>query len=47
MMSLVAGLSIVTKAGIDPKIAGCVAIVGALLTGLHSRLKCDTHQKST
>jgi hypothetical protein len=45
VMSLVAGLSIVTKAGVDPKIAGWVAIVGALLTGLHSRLKCDPHQK--
>ncbi|MEQ5842987.1 hypothetical protein N0A02_26380 [Paraburkholderia acidicola] len=46
LLSLVAGLSIVTKAELIPThIAGWIAVVGALLTGLHNRLKCDPHQK--
>lgn len=46
VMSLVAGLSIITKAElIQPQTAGWIAVVGALLTGLHNRLKCDPHQK--
>jgi hypothetical protein len=45
VLSLIAGLSIVTEAKlIDPKVAGWMALIGAVLSGLHSRLKCDPHQ---
>jgi len=45
VLSLIAGLSIITEANlIEPKIAGWIAVLGALLTGLHNRLKCDPHQ---
>ena len=45
ILSLVAGLSIVTEAGlIETKIAGWIAVLGAVLTGLHNRLKCEPHQ---
>ena len=45
VLSLVAGLSIVTDATlIGPKAAGWIAIVGAVLTGLHNGLRCDPHQ---
>ena len=38
VLSLVAGLSIITEAGlVDTKIAGWVAVFGAVLTGLHNR----------
>ncbi len=45
VLSLIAGLSIVTEASlIGPKVAGWIAIFGAVLTGLHNRLKCEPHQ---
>lgn len=45
ILSLVAGLSIITEAGlIDTKVAGWIAVLGAALTGLHIRLKCEPHQ---
>lgn len=45
VLSLVAGLSIITEAGlVDTKIAGWIAVFGAVLTGLHNRLKCEPHQ---
>ncbi|HEX7908310.1 MAG TPA: hypothetical protein VF534_09515 [Paraburkholderia sp.] len=45
VISLVSGLSIVTKATlVSPEVAGWGAVLGAALTGLHARLKCDAHQ---
>ena len=45
ILSLVAGLSIITEAElICTKTAGWIAVVGAALTGLHNRLKCEPHQ---
>ena len=45
VLSLVAGLSIITEAGlIETKVAGWIAVLGAVLTGLHNRLKCEPHQ---
>ncbi len=45
ILSLVAGLSIVTEAGVvTPYVAGWIAVLGAVLTGLHNRLKCEPHQ---
>ena len=45
VLSLVAGLSIVTDANlVEPKVAGWITVFGALLTGLHNRLRCDPHQ---
>lgn len=45
VLSLVAGLSIVSEAKlVEPYVAGWVVVVGALLTGLHNRLKCEPHQ---
>jgi hypothetical protein len=46
VLSLVAGLSIITEAAlIQPKLAGWIAVLGAALTGLHNRLRCDPHQQ--
>lgn len=45
VISLVSGLSIVTKAAlVSADVAGWGAVLGAALTGLHARLKCDSHQ---
>jgi hypothetical protein len=45
VISLVSGLSIVTKAElVSANVAGWGAVLGAALTGLHTRLKCDSHQ---
>jgi hypothetical protein len=45
LLSLIAGLSIITEANlIEPKVAGWIAVLGAALTGLHNRLRCDPHQ---
>jgi hypothetical protein len=45
VLSLLAGLSIVTEASlIAPKTAGWIAVLGAVLTGLHNGLRCDPHQ---
>ncbi|MFQ6029575.1 MAG: hypothetical protein ACE5Q6_19030, partial [Dehalococcoidia bacterium] len=45
ILSLVAGLSIVTEVGlIDAKVAGWMVVLGVALTGLHTLLKCDPHQ---
>lgn len=45
ILSLIAGLAIVTEAGlIESKVAGWLAVLGAVLTGLHNRLKCEPHQ---
>jgi len=45
VLALVAGLSIVAEAQlVSTKAAGWMAVAGALLTGLHSKLKCDPHQ---
>ncbi|MEE8107494.1 MAG: hypothetical protein V3T86_18315 [Planctomycetota bacterium] len=44
-LSLLAGMSIVTQANlIDANTAGWITVGGALLTGLHNRLRCDPHQ---
>lgn len=45
VLSLLAGLSIVTEAQlVETTTAGWLAVVGAALTGLHNRLKCEPHQ---
>ena len=45
ILSLVAGLSIVSEAQlINDYTAGWVAVGGAVLTGLHNRLKFEPHQ---
>ena len=45
VISLISGLAIVTRAALVPaSIAGWGAVLGAALTGLHARLKCDSHQ---
>lgn len=44
VLSLVSGLSIVAHVDALHNLAGWGAITGAILTGFHSRLRCDAHQ---
>ena len=46
VLSLVAGLSIITEAEtiLKKEVAGWLAVLGAVLTGFHNRLKCEPHQ---
>ena len=45
VFALVAGLAIITEAQlVSAKAAGWLAVAGAVLTGLHAKLKCEPHQ---